>query len=487
MLVLLLLTLRVQQHGCKEGSRFEECEEYIQCLADLPNCVELVISPAASKPIPPRWTPSFNIIGTIPSAIGNLTALTTLAIGENGVSGTIPETIGLLTNLKSLRLASAPGPPPDASLLSGTLPPSLGNLTRLEHLLVYQTQISGTLHPSLGELTALQEISMFANAFTGVIPESIFELTALTELDLDTNHLSGTLSKNIGELTALALLSLSDNHLSGTVPDTFAALTSLMILYLQNNSFTAVGGGICAIQKNLEIACDLSDNEIPGAWNAKGGKTNCPVCLNSGKCDKHSQGPHSNQPIFPNKVCDFAHGGCTCWAVDPTTAPTVAPTQTAQENQWEDFKTAMCFGRDEHEAPDCFDVTFALLIGAVVGAVVFGVLYEFIVIPCHACRDSEQHGTPYKKALWYAFTHQCWRFTKRGREEERAHHKRESVLSHDSILSWVTAESTDSVQMGSTLAAPFLLDVATQGGEEEAGINYLSLGGFNTPSSKTIN
>ena len=63
---------------------------------------------------------------------------------------------------------------------------------------------------------------------------------------------------------------------------------------------------------------------------------------------------------------------------------------------------------------------------------------------------------------------QCYCFTKRGREEEHAHHERESGLSHDSILSWATAESTDTVQTGSTLEAPFLHDVAVQGDEEGA-------------------
>ena len=169
--------------------------------------------------------------------------------------------------------------------------------------------------------------------------------------------------------------------------------------------------------------------------------------------------------IFPNKP--RYSGTCLCFAPDPTPAPTFAPTMSDAAHRWELFETTLCFGHDEHEAPHCGELMLAWWL-AVVFAIIAAVLYEFVLIPCHACRNSRQHGTPYKKALKHAFTHQCWCFTKRGREEEHAHHARESGLSHDSILSWATAESTESVQMGSTLAAPFLLDVAAQGGEEGA-------------------
>ena len=507
MLALLLLAL---PHGCKEGSRFEDCEEYLRCLADPPSCTELVIE---DNPTDPDGG-SHNIIGTIPSAIGNLFALTNLVIAESRVSGTIPHTIGLLTMLESLDLASD-AKSGESGQLSGTLPTSLGNLTRLEILLVYQTQISGTLPPSLGELTALELMSMFGNLFTGVIPEIIFELTTLTDLDLsinklsgtlskscteltaltqlavannflsgtlsenigkllalkelrmDSNYLSGTLPETIGELTALALLSshdnylsgtlsetigdltalayltLHDNHLSGTlpqsiskmtaltwlqlsnnkisgtVPDTLSALTSLTTLYLQNNSFTAVGGGICAIQDFLTSGCDLSNNEFPGTYDAQGGKMNCPVCLNDdGNCNKHNQGTGGDEPVFPNKACDFTSSSCACFAPSPSTAPTtIAPTMMSHAvHRWEQLETTLCFGFTNKEAPHCGEVVLAVLIGAVLALTCVFCLY--IVISRQARRNSTLNGTPYVEALGYAFTSRCcWCYTQRWREE----------------------------------------------------------------------
>ena len=496
MLALLILTLRAQPHGCKAGSRFEDCEEYIECLAYPPNCTKLVIE---DDPTDPDGG-SRNIIGTMPTAIGNLTALTNLVISENGVSGTIPETLGLLTMLEALQLCSAPTLG-DLGRLSGTLPPSLGNLTRLEFLFVYATQLSGTLPPSLGELTALLFLEMFTNSFTGVIPETFSKLTALAQLDLSQNHLSGTLSETIGELTALTVLDLdnnqisgtlpvttgeltalaqlilfnndlsgtlsetigaltaltrlfldrnnftgtlsetigeltaltqldvSDNRMSGTVPDILADLTSLQLLYLQNNYFTELGGGICSIQDHLTMGCDLSNNAIPGTSTAKGGKTNCPVCLNDGNCNKHNQGPGGDQPIFPNKACDFTRSSCTCLArsptpaPSPTTAPTLAPTTMSHAaHRWKQYDTTLV-------------VIFAVLIGAVL-ILTFVVVYETIVISRNACRDSKLRGTPYTGALGRALTNRCcWCYTK------------------------TEFADTVAVLTDSTLNAPFLLDV----------------------------
>ena len=167
--MLLFLLLRVQT-ACTEGSRFEDCEEYLTCLADPPSCIELIIEgPGDTRHLPHNT--SLNIIGTIPRAIGNLTALTTLVIAENGVSGTIPETIGLLTMLQTLRLSSDPVLFTEQGLLSGTIPPSIGKLTMVENLCVYQSAISGTIPSTLAEMVSLEYVSIFANKLVGTLPE----------------------------------------------------------------------------------------------------------------------------------------------------------------------------------------------------------------------------------------------------------------------------------------------------------------------------
>ena len=352
--ILILLALRAQPRGCTEGSRFEDCEQYIQCVADPPNCTELVIK---------------GLDGTIPSAIGNLTALTNLVIETYDMSGTIPETIGLLTMLKILRLATAP---------------KLGD--------------SGP-----GRLS-------------GTMPESISKLTALRSLDLQSNSLSGTLAASVSKLTLLNTL------------------------HLANNFFTAVGVSICTIQDQLN-SCDLSGNDIPGTYNAKGGKMNCPDCLNFGNCNKHNQGHGGDQPIFPNNVCNFTHSSCTCVAPSSTPAPTVTPTKSSHVVH-------------RSEPIETYTLCVVLIVLMSVGALfilVAVVVYESIAVSRHACREWNMHETPYTEAVKHALTY-------RYRYAQRA-----------------TAESTDcsidSVQAGSTLEAPFLFNVAVQGGEEGAYAN----------------
>ena len=506
MFTLFLVVLRVQPHGCKEASRFEDCEEYIECLADPPNCTQLVIV------VPISTVPSQYITGTIPSAIGNLTALTKLNIGTNGVSGTIPETIGLLTSLTDVNFCS-PNSVGASGRLSGTLPSSLRKLTRLEALLVYQTQIIGTLPSWLGELTAMKSMGLHTNFFTGVIPESIFELTSLKDLRLNSNELSGTLSENVGELTALLYLALNSNQLSGTLPETiveltavtglrlqnnqisgtlsenisaltdltnlllennrlsgtipvtFAELTLLNWLHLQNNSFTAVGDGICAIQDNLVQGCDLSDNEIPGVFYEKGGPMNCPVCLNYGNCNKHNQGQSGDQPIFPNKACDFTRSSCACWATSPIPAPTSTPTKSHAARRWEQFETSLCFFEltnsqlkwPKEVCGEVMLIVIVVLIGTVL-ALTCIVVYKSIVTSRHAHRESKQHGITYKEALGHALTYQCcWCYTQSGREKALGH---ASAASADTV-----AMQTDSAR-----EVPFLLDDAVQGYEEGAAI-----------------
>ena len=515
----MLAVLALLTHGCTDGSLFEDCEEYIQCIADLPSCTKLIISGAdassrvssSHQTFPPPQ--GLNVLGTIPSAIGHLTALTELVIGTYGVSGTIPETIGLLTMLKVLELSSAPVDPGPSGRLSGTLPSSLRKLTRLEALLVYQTQIIGTLPSWLGELTAMKSMGLHTNFFTGVIPESIFELTSLKDLRLNSNELSGTLSENVGELTALLYLALNSNQLSGTLPETiveltavtglrlqnnqisgtlsenisaltdltnlllennrlsgtipvtFAELTLLNWLHLQNNSFTAVGDGICAIQDNLVQGCDLSDNEIPGVFYEKGGPMNCPVCLNYGNCNKHNQGQSGDQPIFPNKACDFTRSSCACWATSPIPAPTSTPTKSHAARRWEQFETSLCFFEftnsqlkwPKEVCGEVMLIVIVVLIGTVL-ALTCIVVYKSIVTSRHAHRESKQHGIAYTEALGHALLYQCcWCYTQSGREKALGH---ASAASADTV-----AMQTDSAR-----EVPFLLDDAVQGYEEGVAI-----------------
>eukprot|EP00966_Prymnesium_polylepis_P147921 3417435-Prymnesium_polylepis.1 len=113
-------------------------------------------------------------MGTLPSQLGMLTALTLLRVSgfakRGRVSGTVPEEIGRLTMLEALSLVgnviSGSLPTLPSSLvylnaatnsLSGSIP-SLTNLVKMEHLDIGSNfHVGGTLPTQLGSMTHLRE------------------------------------------------------------------------------------------------------------------------------------------------------------------------------------------------------------------------------------------------------------------------------------------------------------------------------------------
>ncbi|PIN07891.1 Non-specific serine/threonine protein kinase [Handroanthus impetiginosus] len=77
---------------------------------------------------------SLNLSGSISSSITRLTALTSILLGNNGLSGTIPD----VSSLKGLEILHL-----EDNHLSGTIPPSLGNLRNLRELFLQNNNLTG--------------------------------------------------------------------------------------------------------------------------------------------------------------------------------------------------------------------------------------------------------------------------------------------------------------------------------------------------------
>ncbi|GEM_PF-6380894 len=203
---------------------------------------------------------SNNLVGTIPSELGNLTALTTLSLAGNQLSGTIPSELGNLTALTNLWLYG--------NQLSGAIPSELGNLTNLTVLYLSGNQLSGAIPSELGNLTALTTLWLYDNQLSGTIPSELGNLTNLTVLYLSGNQLSGTIPSELGNLTALTTLSLAGNQLSGTIPSELGNLTNLTALYLFSNQLS---GAIPSELGNLTGLTNLRlyGNQLSGAIPAE--------------------------------------------------------------------------------------------------------------------------------------------------------------------------------------------------------------------------
>ena len=192
---------------------------------------------------------------TIPSEMANLTALTSLRLGENDLSGTIPSNLANLTALTSLRL--------EDNDLSGTIPSTLANLTSLEHIDLSQNNLSGTIPGWLGNLTGLTTLHLYKNQFTGTIPPELGKLIALEELLLRKNQLRGTIPSELGNLTNAIYLNLGSNQLSGAIPSILGNLTKMTSLSLEVNQLS---GAIPSELGNLNalLWLKINDNKLSG-------------------------------------------------------------------------------------------------------------------------------------------------------------------------------------------------------------------------------
>ena len=194
------------------------------------------------------------ITGSIPTELGNLTALTELNLSDNDLTGSIPSQLGKLIALTDLRL--------NHNSLTGSIPTELGNLTALTTILDLQDNPTHRQHPHpieqadqadrppaqrqstqwphprrIGRLTDLTQLFLNNNQLTGNIPD-LSDLTNLTLLSLsDTPFTAGAFPSWVSELTSLTQLFLNSTQRTGNVAsDQFADLTDLTVLNLSGTN-----------------------------------------------------------------------------------------------------------------------------------------------------------------------------------------------------------------------------------------------------------
>ena len=168
--------------------------------------------------------------GSIPAALGTLSALETLNLASNDLTGSIPEELGDLSSLTTLSLAS--------NDLTGSIPEELGDLSSLTALSLASNDLTGSIPEELKDLTDLETLNLSSNDLTGSIPEELKDLTDLETLDLASNDLSGAIPGELGDLSSLTTLDLASNDLSGSIPGELGDLSYLTTLDLQDNDLT---------------------------------------------------------------------------------------------------------------------------------------------------------------------------------------------------------------------------------------------------------
>ena len=196
-----------------------------------------------------------NMIGEIPTELGDLSELTTLGLQVNQLTGEIPPELGNLSNLRELYLWE--------NELSGEIPSELGNLSSLTVLDLPGNELSGEIPAELGSLSNLTVLFLSRNQLRGEIPSELGNLSSLVELELYGNQLTGEIPSELGDLSNLTILSLSRNQLRGEIPTELSNLSSLVELYLYENQLRGEIPSELGDLSNLTVL-ELYENQLTG-------------------------------------------------------------------------------------------------------------------------------------------------------------------------------------------------------------------------------
>ncbi|KAF6150138.1 hypothetical protein GIB67_023093 [Kingdonia uniflora] len=193
--------------------------------------------------------------GKLDSDISGLSELKSLDLSFNkDLTGSLSPSIGSLNNLNILILAGCG--------FTGSIPTEIGNLTALSFLYDLKKKTSFQLQYGTDTLVKLmcklitrksiikkntrfnqsrKEIRLLdGNKLTGSIPAILGFAGSLEVLQLDRNSLTGQVPSNLRNLTRLNELHLANNQLTGTIPD-LTGMSFLNYVDLSNNSFDPSG------------------------------------------------------------------------------------------------------------------------------------------------------------------------------------------------------------------------------------------------------
>ena len=199
--------------------------------------------------------PNNNLVGSIPTELGDLSALEQLNLSGNVLSGSLPIELTGITTLWELQLS--------ANQLDGTIPIELGDMPALQHLFLRSNQFDGEIPTELTKLTTLTHLGLGKNQLSGGVPPEFSGMPNLAFLDFSGNQLTGSVPPQYGSAPSLVNLNLSSNLLTGTIPPQLGDMPVVQKLELQDNQITGTIPVELTYPPNLKWL-DLSTNQLSG-------------------------------------------------------------------------------------------------------------------------------------------------------------------------------------------------------------------------------
>ncbi|WVZ07309.1 hypothetical protein V8G54_020655 [Vigna mungo] len=152
-----------------------------------------------------------NLVGKLPSVVGNLSYLKTLSLSNNHLEGSIPTRLVELENLSYLDISD--------NNLTGSVPSFINASVNYIHL--SHNRLSGLSKRMFSNRSFLMMLDLSYNEITGSIQDMMQDLAhaRLNILLLKGNRFTGSLPEQLCQLVDLNILDLSYNTFYGPIPN----------------------------------------------------------------------------------------------------------------------------------------------------------------------------------------------------------------------------------------------------------------------------
>nr|KYP40853.1 LRR receptor-like serine/threonine-protein kinase FLS2 [Cajanus cajan] len=173
-----------------------------------------------------------DLVGKLPSMVGNRSNLETLSLSNNHLKGSISRR--LVVELKSLVYLDI-----SHNILTGYLPKQLCQLVDISILDLSYNNFYGAIPNCLGNILAyMSGIDLSYNKLNGSIPSELGNLTRVRALNLSHNDLTGQIPATLSNLVQIESLDLSFNMLSDQIPPELSRLTSIEVFSVAHNNLS---------------------------------------------------------------------------------------------------------------------------------------------------------------------------------------------------------------------------------------------------------
>lgn len=224
---------------------------------------------------------TFNMVGSIPRTVSQLTALKRISVYNNLLSGSIPDSFSHLSELFYFNVGR--------NTLTGTLSSSYSVLSNMNLFDVSYNLLSGSIPEAYSTYSNFGTVQFQYNLLSGHIPQSITNQTRLGFFEVQSNLLCGAvpifgtgirtmyvsdnlLSKSlpvgIFNRQKLTDVVFGHNFFTGTLPDFDGVYSKIHYLYFENNLLTSsipLSYALITGCKHFTVAHNMMTGNVPAA------------------------------------------------------------------------------------------------------------------------------------------------------------------------------------------------------------------------------